>query len=103
LKRFANVMLVPAIFFLAGFGETGKKVTAEEFGKSWPFTVESGEVACVKGRAAIFRSNGEEYQLNGIARSLGYKSIDPIWKDNPEIPGTKKSTGEMIRLALDQC
>jgi len=41
--------------------------------------------------------------LNGFARSRGYAPIDPIWRDNPDIPGAKVSISGMVRIALDRC
>lgn len=84
-------------------GNSGLEVSKGEFGESWPFTVQSGIVDCVDGQAAVFKTGGRSYQLNGFARSRGYAPIDPIWRENPEIPGTKVNIGRMIDLALQQC
>lgn len=81
----------------------GQSVAAAEYGEDWPFTVQQGTVDCLQGGAAIFRSEGKIYQLNGKAASLNYLPLDPIWRDNPEIPGTKINIGPMIKLALEQC
>jgi len=78
--------------------ESGTHVKAEDFGKRWPFTVSDGHVDCV-GRSAVLRTQGMEYGLNGFARSRGYTAIDPVWRDDPEIQGTKINIGEMISLA----
>lgn len=104
LMRFVKLLLM--IVFIISFGKAlgaGLEVSKSEFGDSWPFTVEGGVVDCVDGQAAVFKVEGKTYQLNGFARSRGYAPIDPIWKDNPDIPGTKISIGEMIRVALDRC
>lgn len=94
------------LFALSGCGQSGSsglEVSKGEFGESWPFAVESGVVDCVDGQAAIFKTGGRSYQLNGFARSRGYAPIDPIWRENPQIPGAKINIGMMIDLALDQC
>ena len=80
-------------------GKNGKLVTKEEYGTSWAFKVSEGYVYSI-GRAAIFKTGGVEYQLNGAARSKGYKPINPIWRDNPNIPGTKINISPFIKLAL---
>ncbi|MEM7586214.1 MAG: DUF2511 domain-containing protein [Acidobacteriota bacterium] len=80
----------------------GELVTAAEFGAEWPFSVERGHVDCVPYQAAVFRTGGSVYALNGLARSR-YPAIDPIWKANPDIPGTKISIGPMINRALARC
>ena len=86
----------------------GVRVTRAEWGDDWPFTVDSGMVNCLdpKGNklgAAVFIYSGKTYALNGYAQSRGYRNIRPIWRDNPDIPGTKINIGPMIDLALDQC
>ncbi|MEE2566623.1 DUF2511 domain-containing protein [Hyphobacterium marinum] len=82
-------------------------VTAAEFGDDWPFTVDSGRLSCRAPRQALFYANGRTYPLNGAAsaRSMdhGYASLDRIWRDNPDIPGTKISVGPMISRALELC
>lgn len=95
----------------AGSGESGqseapspseRQVSRAEFGEAWPFTVDEGYVDCLPAQAAVFKANGTTYAINGLARSR-YPAVDPIWRDNPEIPGTKVSIGSMIDLALEQC
>ena len=80
-------------------------VTAEQFGDRWPLTVDRGEVWCVDCLAALFRDpeTNTLYGLNGIAMSRGAEEIRPIWRDNPEIPGTKIDIGVLIDLALERC
>ncbi|GEN28975.1 hypothetical protein HVA01_26210 [Halovibrio variabilis] len=101
-----TTLIVVILFALSGCGQSsssGLEVSKGEFGESWPFTVESGVVDCVDGQAAIFKTGGTSYQLNGFARSSGYAPIDPIWRENPEIPGVRVNIGSMIDLALEQC
>lgn len=83
------------------------EVTAEEFGEDWPFTVDSGRLSCRAPRQALFRADGRTYPLNGAASARamdhGYPALDRIWRDNPDIPGTKISVGPMISRALELC
>lgn len=81
----------------------GVEVTREEYGDRWPFTVDSGRVECRQGGAVVFVVGDWVYQLNGIASQKGYANLAPIWRDNPDIPGSKVSVGPMIRLAQQQC
>ncbi|SEM67324.1 DUF2511 domain-containing protein [Halomonas caseinilytica] len=81
----------------------GVMVTASEYGNDWPFTVDSGRVDCKPVDAAVFTHDGTAYQLNGAASQRGYPAIDPLWRENPDIPGTKVSLGKMIDVALSQC
>ncbi len=78
--------------------KSGTFVRDEDFGARWPFTVSQGYLDCIGG-SAVFRSQMTEYGLNGVATSRGYHSIDPIWRNNSEIPGTKINIGGMIQLA----
>ncbi|WP_313101934.1 DUF2511 domain-containing protein [Stutzerimonas nitrititolerans] len=77
---------------------SGTLVKYEEFGERWPFTFKQGYLDCV-GSSAVFRAGMTEYGLNGFAVSRGYSPIDSIWRNNPEIPGTKINISEMIQLA----
>ena len=81
----------------------GRLVTKAELGDKWPFTVDSGYVDCPDGLSAIFRTGNVEYGLNGMATSRGFAEPDPIWKDDPTIPGAKISIGSMIDLARQEC
>ena len=94
-----------------------KPVSRKTFGNKWPFTVESGYVYSISEkidsiyvktiRAAIFETSGIKYQINGIAESMGYTLIDPIWRDDLNIPigpgdtPAKVNIGPMIDLALE--
>lgn len=82
--------------------DTGE-ISREEYGEDWPFTVESGRLECWRGSAAVFVTDGTVYQLNGVAKTMGHAPINPIWRDNPAIPGTKISLGPMIQRALKLC
>jgi hypothetical protein len=78
-------------------------VTKADLGDKWPFTVDSGYVDCPDGLSAIFRTGNAEYGLNGMATSRGFAEPDPIWRDDPTIPGAKISIGPMIDLARQEC
>jgi hypothetical protein len=78
---------------------TEQAVHKDEFGDSWPLTVDQGIVVNRNG-AIIFRYEGQEYQLNGIAIAQGYQPIDPIWKNNPENPSIKIDIGVLIDVGL---
>lgn len=78
---------------------TEQAVHKDDFGNSWPLTVDQGIVANRNG-AIIFRYEGQEYQLNGIAIAQGYQPIDPIWKINPENPSIKIDIGVLIDVGL---
>jgi hypothetical protein len=88
-------------------------ISKSQFKDQWPLTVDSGTLKCepaptsLKVQFVTFTSGGKTYALNGIARGQakqrGWKEIDPIWKDNPEIPGAKINIGPLITLGLTLC
>ena len=75
-------------------------VTADEYGDKWPLTVSEARVTLIDKYVAVLYAEGETYALNGTAQSRGYAPINPIWRDNPEIPGAKVSISPLIQLAL---
>lgn len=100
------VLSLSAALALSACGNSDMEVSSNSYDGEWPFTVNSGVVKCINDngtKLAVFESEGTEYQLNGAAKSRGYTDISTIWKDNPDIPGTKISVGPMIQLALSQC
>lgn len=81
-----------------------RKVTKEEFGDKWPLTVDEGEIECKDKFIRLFHHGGKTYALNGIAKSRGFKPIDPIWKDNPELgDGFKINIGPLLEAAGKLC
>ncbi|WP_282014631.1 DUF2511 domain-containing protein [Marinifilum flexuosum] len=74
-------------------------VLKSEFGESWPFTVDKG-IVLNYNNAVIFRHENTEYGLNGFSLNRGYEEVENIWSDNPAIPGTKISIGQMIDIGL---
>jgi hypothetical protein len=82
-------------------------VARADFGAEWPLTVESGTVACEGsggGGSATFSTGGQTYALNGLAKGKNAGAdIDPIWADNPAVPGLKKDISVLIDKALELC
>jgi hypothetical protein len=81
----------------------GRFINKAELGEKWPFTVESGYVDCPDGLSAIFRTGDTEYGLNGMATARGFADPEPIWMNDPSIPGAKIDIGPMIDLARQEC
>jgi hypothetical protein len=102
IMKLTTYGLLCATFFLTAC-ESGKGVTASEFGDQWPLSVDSGRIDCIAPGAAIFIYDGTTYQLNGMAQSQGYARINPIWRNNPEIPGAKISISPLLKAALELC
>lgn len=87
-------------------------LTESDMGTGWPFTVPAGTLKCV-GRGAwrpiIFTVGSTSYAINGTAKGretterYHLQDVRPIWRDNPEIPGTKIGLGELITRGHKLC
>jgi len=80
----------------------GVLVTAEEWGERWAFKVDRGYVYNIDGAAVFEKVDGNIYQLNGVARTRGYRPLERIWRNQPEplFEGQKVNIGPFIKLAL---
>jgi hypothetical protein len=83
---------------------SGSEISQAEYGDKWPFTVPSERLECVPYSKVVFHAGGVSYAVNGLAMSDNrYREIRPIWKDNPEIPGTKINIGPVLDRGLALC
>lgn len=85
-------------------------VTAQSLTTAWPLTVQEVVLRCQKissipvAMAVTVRTaGGQEYALNASAKSRGFQSFDPIWANNPKLPGTKINATQLIALGLRLC
>ena len=53
-------------------GTTVVTVSADRFGDEWPLIVDGGSLRCEPPGAVIFRYNGSDFGVNGMAENLGY-------------------------------
>jgi hypothetical protein len=83
------------------------KITKQELGKDWAFTVDDGVLACdgKNGVGAVtFTSGGKTYALNGAAKAGNkYEPVDSIWAEDPSIKGAKINIGSIIQRGLKLC
>jgi hypothetical protein len=78
-----------------------RTVAAEDDGDRWPLTVPGGTLRYEPAGRAIFRDlDGNDYQLNGMARSAGYSPIEPIWKVRETIPGEDGEALTVLRVSI---
>lgn len=96
-------------------GRTGNRaeVHQRQFGKHWPLLVDAGTLVCERPlkapdlMAVVFVHPSGTYAINGTARGhandSGWKPINPIWRDNPEIPGTKIPATQLIAAGVSLC
>ena len=85
----------------------------------WPLTINSGSLTCLSIESTspgipvveatfLVDDGGRAWALNGTATSRAESleaepDIRSIWKDNPDLPGTKFSIGGLIDLGLELC
>lgn len=80
--------------------------SAAGFGYAWPLTVERGALLCDRGaiilvaKSGIFAVNGT---AAGRAAKEGWGDLRSIWKDNPEVPGTKMSIRPLLDRGAEVC
>lgn len=72
-------------------------VTAVQMGAAWPLTVDNGELICEGYLAAVFRTGGVDYALNGAAARQGYADISLLLKKGRNANGLLEST---LRLCV---
>lgn len=83
-------------------GPRSATLFAEDFGAAWPFTVDVvilRRYNIAAGDAVVVESTGVKYALNGTALTM-FPPVDPIWRDNPDLPGTKISIADLIQRGL---
>ena len=79
----STILLQSAIFDAKAGGS--EVISADEYGKEWPFTVTSGLLRCVDPGAVTFAANGKAYGVNGLAVSdPRNEDLREIWKDDTE-------------------
>ena len=83
-----------------------KKIKQSEFGKSWPFTVNEGVLACEGSNGfgeVTFSAKGVTYAINGLARGTKkYQDFSKIWKSTGT-SGLKVDIGPIIEMGLKLC
>lgn len=100
-------LIVVVVFGLLVSACSGGKdelpVSEANFDGDWPLTVSEGKIRCGDGAALLFSAKGKAYALNGVASQQGYEKIDPIWRTNPKIPGSRISLRDLIDMASKHC
>lgn len=88
---------------------TFQVISKASFTGTWPFTVEQGTLSCYRGQGIVFNTGGKTYAINGTAQSLGkslgytWQRVNPIWRDNPSVPGTKVPVSDIIKTGQTLC
>ena len=85
------------------------KVSASDFPDgTWPLTIESGELRCedkANRRTIIFRANGRDYPVNGVAEGGRVVGIEPIWKKKQDssAAGTRVDISPLFKRGYELC
>ena len=110
LLSHTRLLLVGLIFvaLLVGAACSGETKHRSDYGSRWPFTVDSVTLHCAgsEGFGAVWvETGGYKYALNGVAETrFDYiLPLERIWRNNPNLPGTKISIGPMINEGLALC
>ena len=78
----------------------------------WPFTIESGELTCIGPvdypGVFLVTDNGDTFALNPAAIRMADQvgaiaDLDPIWRADADILGTRVNVSPMILYALTLC
>lgn len=81
-------------------------ISDDTYSGTWPFTVSSGMISCVKPGAVLFKAdNGKTYAVNGngMAYFKQLPDLEEIWKADPKYPSLKIGIGDMIDYGLSLC
>ena len=89
-------------------------VTADTWADGpWPLTVDGGILTCtpVAGVEAVYittTDDGRMWPLNGAGRAHHGRwgaepATEPIWRENPRIPGSRVNIGPLIDRARSLC
>jgi len=72
---------------------------------TWPLTVDEATPVCGKTPGAVgIETGGTTYALNGTAETHEHwPALDPIWADNPAIPGAKMPTSDLLDFVQRRC
>ena len=84
---------------------TNMKISRDDLGDAWPFTVNSGVIACNHpSSAVVFFTNEKMYAVNGVAKGQNrYADAREILRDHPSVAGSKIDIGPILDRGLKLC
>jgi len=104
--RASSCWLFLAVLSVTGCGRAGA-IKRQDFGDKWPFTVDSGTIACPGPQEVVFEANGRKYALNDVAqqrkREKNYYDIYEIARSDPNTGGSKVDINPIIERGLALC
>ncbi|WP_163645871.1 DUF2511 domain-containing protein [Mycobacterium conspicuum] len=70
----------------------------------WPLTVPDGTLRCEPPGRVTITNGGVTYWINGSAKAAHkYADLHDVWRDNPDIPGTKIDIGPLLDRGRALC
>jgi hypothetical protein len=83
------------------------KISKQEMGAEYPFTVDKGILGC-EGKRGVglvtFTANGKTYAVNKVDTGpKKYPLKDAIWADDPSNPGSKIVITPVIQRGMQLC
>jgi hypothetical protein len=111
--KYISILFIILVVSNSAYAE-GIEISEGQLDGKWPLTVKSGTLSCKQipgvkyGKLVTFTAGQDTYALNGTAKGHAkkrgwIKDVTPIWKDNPEIFGTKINIGSLIDRGLELC
>lgn len=102
MREVARLAILVCVSCACGLlpGGNEPQVTRADFGNDWPFTVESGVLACEGTDSVTFRTGGKTYAVSG--GTFG-EPIGPIWADDPVAGAGKKDLTPLEDAGLKLC
>lgn len=105
----AQLLLTAVLLAASPAGAATMELNSANLGAAWPFTVERGTLECHKNLFITFTAQSRIYAINGSAttyaksQQLPWLDVRPIWRNNPEIPGTKIPISAVIERGAALC
>ena len=94
-------LIVTLCFAFSSCSESSKILHKSDYGDSWPFSVEEGQVECIEGFAVVFHSGNQTYALNEAARmNKQFGNIRDILRPDANYPG-KKIMMDLSRIEFE--
>ncbi|QGW78475.1 DUF2511 domain-containing protein [Pseudomonas alkylphenolica] len=111
IKGISVPALLVVTLSMAGCGadEKVQRVSSNDYGDSWPFTVEALDLMCEgpSPKALARTLDGTVYALSGSARSAakerGWSDGQEITKPAPSMPGVKMDYSDFVQRAQALC
>lgn len=84
---------------------TNMKVSRDDLGDTWPFTVDRGVIACNHpSLAVVFFTNEKIYAVNGVAKGQKrYADVREILRDDLSAAESKADIGPILDRGLKLC